>query len=135
MAPRSHWNLTRLHLTHSMAQDWRLSWLLPTSLAPAVEERAEVAWGKLAHSLCALPRVVKSMMQLTGASQRQHGPCKNIQGVYQFRNQNSGSPYAFLIMLYSLYHNNAQQSSQQILYNYNSFTLSFHCTYAYHNVN
>jgi len=57
-----------------MAQDWRPSWLLLTSLAPAVEERAEVAWGKLCHSLCALPKAVKSMMQLTGASQRQHGP-------------------------------------------------------------
>jgi len=61
-----------------MAQDWRLSWLLLTSLAPVVEEKAGVAWGKLCHSLCALPKVAKSMMQLTGASQRQHGPCKNI---------------------------------------------------------
>jgi hypothetical protein len=57
-----------------MARDWRLSWSLLTSLAPAVEVKAEVAWGKLCRSLCALPNVAKSMMQLTGASQRQHGP-------------------------------------------------------------
>jgi hypothetical protein len=86
-----------------MARDWRLSWSLLTSLAPVVERKAEVVWGKLCHSLCALPKVVKSMMQPTGASQRQHGPCKNIQGVYQFRNYNSRSPYAFLILLYSFW--------------------------------
>jgi hypothetical protein len=68
-----------------MVQDWLLSWLQLTSSVPAVEEKAEVVCGKFCHSLCALPMAVQ-MMQMTGASQRQHGPCKNIEGVYQFRN-------------------------------------------------
>jgi hypothetical protein len=69
-----------------MAQDWQLSWLQLKCLIPAVEEKAEVVCGTLYHSLCASPNVAMQMVQPPGASQRQHGPCKNIQGVYQFRN-------------------------------------------------
>jgi hypothetical protein len=61
-----------------MVQDWLLSWLQLMSSVPAVEEKAEVVCGTLCHSLCALPNVAMQMMQMTGASQRQHGPCKNI---------------------------------------------------------
>jgi hypothetical protein len=69
-----------------MAQDWLLSWLQLMHLVPAVVEKAEVASGILFHSLCASPIVAVQMTQLVGPSQTQHGTCKSIQGVYQFKN-------------------------------------------------
>jgi hypothetical protein len=83
--PLRRLNLIHLRLTRSMAQDLLPSWLQLMRLVPVVEEKAEVAGDIFCHSLCASLIVAVQVTQPAGASQTQHGPCKNIQGVYEIK--------------------------------------------------